>query len=72
MPKSPCAFIDQVPEYEARDGRVYISMGDQCLAMPIRVFQLGCLLGQEAIAKWQLAMLDAGSKVIPFSLGAGS
>ena len=52
MPATPCSFIDQVPDYDCRDGRVYITMGQYCLAMPIHVFEKGCLLGKEAIALW--------------------
>jgi hypothetical protein len=70
MPGSPCQFIDQVPEYTARDGRIYIRMGEHCLAMPINVFEIGCARGKAAIAVWRSEM-PAG-QVVPFSLRAGS
>lgn len=60
MPCNPKQFIDEVPHYEARDGRVYISMGEHCLAMPISVFEAGCTLGKAAIAKWRVKQLDGG------------
>lgn len=47
------AFMDEVPEYTVKDGRMYICMGDFCLCMPIRVFEIGCIRGQEAIRTWQ-------------------
>jgi hypothetical protein len=47
------AFIDEVPEYTVKDGRMYISMGDFSLAMPLNVFLDGCELGKAAIVDWQ-------------------
>lgn len=47
------AFVDEVPEYLVKDGRMYITMGDFCLAMPINVFLQGCARGQVAIRIWQ-------------------
>lgn len=63
MPNSnPASFIDEVPDYEARDGRIYITMGDHCLAMPVAVFLEGCVRGKAAIAQWQVDQLD---RVVP-------
>ena len=47
------AFVDEVPDYAVKDGRMYISMGDFSLTMSIRVFEIGCIRGQEAIRTWQ-------------------
>lgn len=59
------AFVDEVPDYTVRDGRMYISMGDFCLAMPIRIFEIGCVRGKAAIRTWQNDQLPEG-QVIPF------
>ena len=56
------AFIDEVPEYEAKEGRIYIRMADFTLAMPVHIFLAGCDRGRLAIAKWQVDALD---KVVP-------
>jgi hypothetical protein len=47
------AFMDEVPEYTVKDGRMYICMGDFCLCMPLHVFLDGCELGKAAIVDWQ-------------------
>ncbi len=48
----PC-FLDEVPEYDCRHGRVYITAGDFALAMPIHVFLAGCARGKSAVEAWQ-------------------
>lgn len=58
------AFVDEVPDYIVRDGRMYICMGDFCLAMPIHIFQEGSLRGEAAIAKWHLEQMEGGQRVI--------
>lgn len=45
-------FMDEVPDYEVRDGRMYISIGGMVLTMPIHVFLDGCELGKAAIVAW--------------------
>jgi hypothetical protein len=57
------AFMDEVPEYTVKDGRIYICMGDFCLCMPIRVFEIGCIRGRDAIRTWQT---QRSGDVIPF------
>jgi len=47
------AFVDEVPDYDVHDGRMYISMGDFTLAMPVDIFLAGCVAGQAAVAEWQ-------------------
>lgn len=47
------SFIDEVPDYFVKNGRMYICMGDFCLAMPIHIFLDGCELGKAAIIDWQ-------------------
>lgn len=67
MPKCNLpAFVDEVPHYEVRNGRMYVSMGDFCLAMPIHVFLAGAAAGREAIRKWQQHARDETDCVVPF------
>lgn len=58
-------FMDEVPDYECRDGRMYICMGDLCLTMPISVFLDGCELGKAAIVAWQRQQCGLDGNVIP-------
>jgi hypothetical protein len=51
------AFVDEVPDYEVRDGRMRISMGDFALIMPVHVFVEGCLRGKAAVAKWRVTQI---------------
>lgn len=47
------AFIEDVPEYTVRDGRMHISVGgDFEIVMPINVFLQGCALGTRAVKEW--------------------
>lgn len=58
------AFVDEVPEYSCKDGRIYICLGGgMCLAMPINIFLKGCARGTRAIKEWQRG--ERG-EVIPF------
>lgn len=47
------SFVDEVPHYEVRQGRMYICMRGTCLAMPLSVFLDGCEAGKAAIVEWQ-------------------
>lgn len=47
------AFIDEAPDYEVRNGRMHITMGDLGLVMPVHIFLDGCELGKAAILDWQ-------------------
>lgn len=51
-------FMDSVPEYSVRNGRMYVTLANFQLVMPLSVFQQGAARAAEAIAKWQLAQLD--------------
>lgn len=63
MPNSLPIFLDEVPEYEVRDGRMYITMGTFCLAMPVHIYLKGAARGSRAIREWQRG--ERG-EVIPF------
>jgi len=52
MPTSLPVFLDEVPEYQIRDGRMYITMGTFCLAMPIHVYLKGAARGSRAVREW--------------------
>jgi hypothetical protein len=58
-------FMEEVPEYTVKDGRMCIAIGDLCLTMPIRVFEIGCIRGQAAIRTWQSS--HGSAEIIPFS-----
>lgn len=47
------AFVDQVPDYDVRSGRMHIKMGGFELVMPVEVFEQGCHIGGAAVAKWR-------------------
>lgn len=47
------AFMEVVPEYEVRDGRMHIKSGELELVMSIKVFLMGCARGRTAIDGWQ-------------------
>lgn len=46
------AFLEDIPEYEVRAGRMHILMGGLDIVMPIDVFLAGCRRGEAAIASW--------------------
>jgi hypothetical protein len=46
------AFVDDVPEYEIRDGRMYICMRGMCLAMPVHVFTAGMARANRELDAW--------------------
>lgn len=52
MPTSLPVFLDEVPDYVVRDGRMYITMGTFCLAMPIHVYLKGSARGSRAVREW--------------------
>lgn len=59
------AFLDETPDYEVRDGRMYITMRDFCLAMPLDIYLKGAARGEAAVAKWQIAELgNDGRRVV--------
>ena len=52
------SFIGEVPEYEVRDGRMHVTLGDFRLVMPLPVFEEGARRAAEAIAVWRYAQMD--------------
>jgi hypothetical protein len=57
-------FMEEVPDYEVRDGRMHICMGDMVIAMPIHVFLDGCELGKAAIVAWHRRQCGIDQKVV--------
>jgi hypothetical protein len=53
-------FLDEIPNYEIRDGTVYMVAGDWELAMPLRKFRLSMARAAKAIAAY-----DARGEVVP-------
>jgi hypothetical protein len=47
----PC--IGKVPDYEIRDGIMYITSGDWSCCMPLRVFKLGRAKSDRVIAEYE-------------------
>jgi hypothetical protein len=58
------AFVEDTPNYEVRDGRMYISIGDLSFAMPIHVYLDACDLGRAAIVDWQRNQCGIDRKVV--------
>lgn len=48
---APC--IRKVPDYEVRDGIMFVSAGDWSCCMPLRIFKLGAVKAAEAIARYE-------------------
>ena len=52
-------LIEEVPDYEVRNGLVHVRVGGVCLAcFPVRVFEVGIARSAEVIAKWRVAELE--------------
>lgn len=64
MDKPLPLFVDEVPDYVVRDGRMHITMGNLGLAMPVHVFLDGCELGKAAIVDWQRRQCGIEHRVI--------
>lgn len=47
----PC--VTKVPDYEIRDGNMFISAGEWSMCMPLRTFELGMAKASVAIAKYR-------------------
>lgn len=56
--------MEDVPEYEVRNGQMHIVLGTFEVVMPVNVFLVGCAKGTAAIKTWQ-RNLHATAKVIP-------
>lgn len=66
MRSSLPAFIEQAPDYEVRNGRLHISIGDFGFVVPIHVWLDGCELGKAAIVDWQRRQCGVDSNVVLF------
>ncbi len=60
-------FIDEIPDYAVRDGRMHITMGPVVIVMPIHIFLGGCQNGKTAIADW---MREKRGSVVPIRVSA--
>lgn len=67
MPSNPPAFIENIPTYEVREGRMHVSMCGMELVMPVHVFLAGCAKGKAAISEWHASQPERC--VIPFRSG---
>jgi hypothetical protein len=45
-------FVEDVPTYEVRSGRMHIELGGFAIIMPLKTFQIGCGRGLSAIKLW--------------------
>jgi hypothetical protein len=66
MPNGLPVFLEDVPDYSVRDGRMCIAMGTFKILMPLHVFLDGCELGKAAIVDWQRQQCGIDRKVVPF------
>lgn len=60
-------FVENVPTYHVRNGRMHIELGGFEIVMPIKTFQIGCGRGLSAIKRWHREHQDA--EVVPFDRG---
>jgi hypothetical protein len=56
------AFIDGVPEFVIRDQVVHITLDDQAVAIPLRVFRIGMARAMKAVREH-----DTCGEVVPFN-----
>ena len=47
----PC--LSKVPDYEIRDGIMYITSGEWTCCMPLRIFKLGLARSQKVVAEYE-------------------
>jgi hypothetical protein len=52
----PC--ISRVPNYEVREGIMYISADDWAICMPLRIFKLGCAKADRVIARYEATVAE--------------
>lgn len=65
MPASLPAFVEDVPDYAVRGGRMFITMGGGfCVVMPVHVFLDGCEAGKAAVVDWQKRQCDIDRNVV--------
>jgi hypothetical protein len=63
MPRSvPASFVDDIPEYEVRDGQMHICMAGARLVMPVHVFRAGMARANRVLDAW----FECQSNVVPF------
>lgn len=60
------AFIEEAPDYEVRNGRMHVSIGDLRFVMPIHVYLDGCELGKAAVVDWQRRQCGIDNNVVLF------
>ena len=48
-----CPFVDDVPNYEIRDGVIFITAGEFCMAMALRTFERGHVRSARVIAEYR-------------------
>ena len=51
------AFVESIPDYKVKAGRMHIVLGELELVMPLKVFIEGAIRAEAEIAKWQLACM---------------
>lgn len=54
-------YMGEVPDYEVRGDHMHIIWRDMEIVLPVSVMLAGMGSAREAIAKWQVAVLDKGS-----------
>lgn len=52
MAASPAAFVDEVPNYEIKNGHMHISMSGSVLVMPVSVFRAGMARANRVLDEW--------------------
>lgn len=52
MASSPASFIDEVPDYEIKNGHMHIRMGQAVLVMPVSVFRAGMAKANRVLDEW--------------------
>lgn len=52
MASSPASFVDEVPNYEIKNGHMHISMAGTVLVMPVSVFRQGMARANRVLDEW--------------------
>lgn len=58
------SYVEQLPEYEVRNGQLHICIGPICLVMPFHVYLDSCEQGKAAIADWHRERLGITNNVV--------
>ncbi len=68
-----CAVVRGIPEFEIKDGLVYLTFEDRdlpSLCLPMQIFVLTLARGQETLALWHYERLETvASSPIPIGRG---